>query len=468
MVVKVQVDLAALARAHDADRLLELIEGEAMSDDGGEIDGAGREQPPYLIPGLPDAPSHHAVDRRPLENDVIGDIEGDRRAGQAKHGRFSAIGQGAEPLIDRGGGPRHLQQHVRPPPIGMGTHEIDDVDLRHVEGVIGAHPARQIEAIRADVGGEDGARACRPDDRDRHQPHRAASRDQHVARRDVEREGGMDRVAEVLLQGRQLWWHIRRVHPDVLCRQGYVFSETAIAVDADDLRLLAEMTAVRAALKTATAGDMALGGDVRPYLDLVDRSAAVEEVAAQITAQFPKVAAISYVGDATEPNFRQSVFSDIISKHGVPQICVPAAGITRFLAGTPPILSLLALEPGLELILEAGIAAIRQKSIDLTEYFIRLSDELLSRHGFTLGSPRKAERRGGHISLRHPEGYRINRALIEEMNVIPDFREPDNIRFGFAPLYTSFEDVWETVERLQWVMDEKLYEKYPEEKPTVT
>ncbi len=146
----------------------------------------------------------------------------------------------------------------------------------------------------------------------------------------------------------------------------------------------------------------------------------------------------------------------------------PAAGITRFLAGTPPILSLLALEPGLELILEAGIAAIRQKSVALTEYFIRLSDELLSRHGFTLGSPREPNRRGGHISLRHPEGYRINRALIEEMNVIPDFREPDNIRFGFAPLYTSFEDVWETVERLQWVMDEKLYEKYLEEKPTVT
>ncbi|GAB4491826.1 MAG: kynureninase [Anaerolineales bacterium] len=146
----------------------------------------------------------------------------------------------------------------------------------------------------------------------------------------------------------------------------------------------------------------------------------------------------------------------------------PAPGIARFLAGTPPILSLLAVEPGVELTLQAGIPAIRQKSVELTEYFIGLSDELLSRHGFTLGSPREPNRRGGHVSLRHPAGYRINRALIEEMSVIPDFREPDNIRFGFAPLYTRFEDVWETVERLQRVMIENRFEKYPDVKPAVT
>ncbi|PWH11746.1 MAG: kynureninase [Anaerolineae bacterium] len=146
----------------------------------------------------------------------------------------------------------------------------------------------------------------------------------------------------------------------------------------------------------------------------------------------------------------------------------PAPGITRFLAGTPSILSLLAVEPGVELILEAGIPAIRHKSVALTEYFLALVETCLSGHGFTLGSPREPEQRGGHISLRHPEGYRINRALIEEMNVIPDFREPDNIRFGFAPLYTRFEDVWETVERLQRVMVEKRYKKYPEVRPAVT
>jgi kynureninase len=70
--------------------------------------------------------------------------------------------------------------------------------------------------------------------------------------------------------------------------------------------------------------------------------------------------------------------------------------------------------------------------------------------------------------LRHPEGYRINRALIDEMNVIPDFREPDNIRFGLAPLYNSFEDTWQTVERVRIVMQEKRFEKYPKQKLTVT
>ena len=78
------------------------------------------------------------------------------------------------------------------------------------------------------------------------------------------------------------------------------------------------------------------------------------------------------------------------------------------------------------------------------------------------------ERRGSHVSLRHPEGYRINRALIDEMNVIPDFREPDNIRFGLAPLYTTFDEIWQTVERIRIVMQEKRYEKYPKDRLTVT
>ena len=147
---------------------------------------------------------------------------------------------------------------------------------------------------------------------------------------------------------------------------------------------------------------------------------------------------------------------------------VPAAGIARFLAGTPPVLSLLAMEPGLDLTLSAGLQAIRRKSVSMTEYFIALSDQILSPLGFALGSPRQAELRGGHVSLRHADGYRVNRALIEEMQVIPDFREPDNIRFGFAPLYTSYDEVWQAVERTRRVLAEKRHEKYPRERASVT
>ena len=72
------------------------------------------------------------------------------------------------------------------------------------------------------------------------------------------------------------------------------------------------------------------------------------------------------------------------------------------------------------------------------------------------------------MSLRHSEGYRINRALIEEMQVLPDFREPDNIRLGLAPLYTSFSDVWNAVDRVRRVVTEGRYRRYRQERSQVT
>ena len=146
----------------------------------------------------------------------------------------------------------------------------------------------------------------------------------------------------------------------------------------------------------------------------------------------------------------------------------PAPGIERFLAGTPPVLSLAAAECGVDLLLEAGIERLREKSVRQTEYLIALFDAYLAPLGFTLGTPRDAERRGSHVSIRHPEGYRINRALIEEMDVIPDFREPDNIRLGIAPIYTRYVEIWGTVERIGRVVREKRYAKYPEDRARVT
>ncbi|MBN1483750.1 MAG: kynureninase [Chloroflexia bacterium] len=146
----------------------------------------------------------------------------------------------------------------------------------------------------------------------------------------------------------------------------------------------------------------------------------------------------------------------------------PVEGVGRFLVGTPPILSLLALEPALDLILEAGIEALRQKSVQLTSYLVYLADTILAPLGFSLGSPRDPGRRGSHVSIRHPEGYRINRALIEEMQVIPDFRPPDNMRLGLSPLYTSFADVWETVDRIRRVIEQERYFGYPQDPLPVT
>ena len=117
----------------------------------------------------------------------------------------------------------------------------------------------------------------------------------------------------------------------------------------------------------------------------------------------------------------------------------PAAGIDRFLCGTPAILGLASLECGVDLMLEADMMAIRAKSISLGQLFIELVEANCS--GVTLASPRNAEQRGSQVSFNHDNGYAVMQALIAR-GIIGDFRAPDILRFGFTPLYTRFEDVW--------------------------
>ena len=118
----------------------------------------------------------------------------------------------------------------------------------------------------------------------------------------------------------------------------------------------------------------------------------------------------------------------------------PAPGIGGWLTGTPGILGLAAAEEGIRLSAEAGIDAIRAKAIALTEYAIALHDAWLAPRGFTLGSPREAARRGGHVSVRRHDARELTQQLIAA-DVIPDFRAPDSIRLGLSPLTTSFADV---------------------------
>jgi kynureninase len=122
-------------------------------------------------------------------------------------------------------------------------------------------------------------------------------------------------------------------------------------------------------------------------------------------------------------------------------------GIRGWLTGTPGVIALTSAQGGIEVVAEAGIAAIRAKSIALTEYAIALHDAWLVPLGCSIGSPRDPARRGGHVSIRHPEAKRLTAALIER-GVIPDFRSPDSVRIGLSPLTTSFEDVHRGVRRL--------------------
>lgn len=150
----------------------------------------------------------------------------------------------------------------------------------------------------------------------------------------------------------------------------------------------------------------------------------------------------------------------------------PAQGIARYRVGTPPMLSMKAIEPAIDILLEAGMERLRAKSLRQTEYLIFLAEQWLTPLGFTIGTPRQPQIRGSHVSLRHPEGYRINRALIESappaVTVIPDFREPDNIRLGIAPLYNTFTQIHQALDRLRIIVEEGIYQKFSTRRLAVT
>ncbi len=135
----------------------------------------------------------------------------------------------------------------------------------------------------------------------------------------------------------------------------------------------------------------------------------------------------------------------------------PVPGIGHFLSGTPNVLGAVAVEEGVRLLAEAGVERLRAKSIGLTELALELSDARLADLGFRVVSPRDPSRRGSHVSLAHPDAYRICRALIQTQNVIPDFRAPDRLRLGFAPITTRFVDVWEAFDRLRRLVEEGAY-----------
>ena len=127
----------------------------------------------------------------------------------------------------------------------------------------------------------------------------------------------------------------------------------------------------------------------------------------------------------------------------------PASGVGRFLTGTPGVLGLLAVQAGIDLLLEAGLDRLWTKSRALTELLVELVGQRLQTAGAMLASPRDADRRGAHVSIAHPRAWPWCTALVEKGLVVPDFRTPDVMRLGPAPLYTRFVDVYDAVERIR-------------------
>ena len=134
----------------------------------------------------------------------------------------------------------------------------------------------------------------------------------------------------------------------------------------------------------------------------------------------------------------------------------PAPGPHSFLTGTPGVLGLLAVDASLQVLQEAGIERLWAKSQRLTAALIELADEHLAPLGARVVTPRAPRQRGAHVSVAHPQAWAWCRTLVDRQLVVPDFRTPDVIRLGPAPIYTRYVDCHDAVERMAAVMAEGL------------
>lgn len=165
----------------------------------------------------------------------------------------------------------------------------------------------------------------------------------------------------------------------------------------------------------------------------------------------PGAPAFTYVRRDLQPQLRQPIWGWFgqTDQFAMAQGYQPVPGIGSWLTGSPNVLSLVCIEEGAKLLGRAGIDRLRAKGMALTTLIVDLTDSWLAPMGFGLASPRAAERRGSHVALRHPDAARVVRALIDEAGVVPDFREPDRVRLGPAPIGSRFVDVWDALDRLR-------------------
>lgn len=146
----------------------------------------------------------------------------------------------------------------------------------------------------------------------------------------------------------------------------------------------------------------------------------------------------------------------------------PASGIARFMSGTPTVLALTAVEAGARITAEAGIHPIAAKAAALTDFVIAAADDALAPLGFDVATPREPNERGAHVALRHDDAWRICRVLVERFGVVVDFREPDIVRVGLAPLYSRYVDAWDAIDRTREAVAQGAHHDMPEERRRIT
>jgi kynureninase len=183
----------------------------------------------------------------------------------------------------------------------------------------------------------------------------------------------------------------------------------------------------------------------------------------------PGAPAFLYVSHRLQDSLRQPIqgwFSQR-DQFAMGPVYEPVAGLGRFQVGTPDVVGTAAVEEGAKLLAEAGIGRLREKGMALTDYLAGLADSWLAPLGFTLASPREAARRGSHVTLYHPHAWQISQALIRE-GVIGDYRTPDRLRLGLAPITTRYTDIWDALSILRRITEQGTYQEFPAEPARVT
>lgn len=183
----------------------------------------------------------------------------------------------------------------------------------------------------------------------------------------------------------------------------------------------------------------------------------------------PGAPAYLYVRTELQESLRQPIWGwfGAADQFAMGPSYVPAAGIDRFLVGTPPVLSLVGAEEGARVLAEAGIDRVRAKGKVMSSYVVALADAWLAPLGFRLASPREEDRRGAHVSLEHPAAWPVCQALLDR-GVVPDYRTPDRLRLGPAPLTTTFTEVHDALAVIRDVVSTGAYEGYPSSPARVT
>jgi kynureninase len=235
---------------------------------------------------------------------------------------------------------------------------------------------------------------------------------------------------------------------------------------------LLDLPAITAAAHAAGAlvlWDLSHSGGSVP----VDLAAAGADLAVGCTYKYlnggPGAPAYLYVRSDLQEELRQPIqgWFGAADQFAMGDAYVPAPGIDRFLVGTPPVLSLVAAEEGARVLAAAGIDRMRAKGMAMTSYLVSLSEAWLAPLGFRLASPKDPAARGSHVSLSHPAAWQVCQALLDR-GVVPDYRAPQRLRLGPAPLTTRFTEVHDALAIIRDVVTSGAHLGYPEESARVT